>query len=92
MIDELENAIHYQLLKDFTWFLWQLSEEFNTQLFITSHSKECIDSFFNSGIPTEAISAYRLKKEGDGVKSDYISGDKLARLIELMDVDLRGEE
>ncbi len=44
LIDEFENAIHYGLLKNFVNFIRELAEEFNTQVFLTSHSKECIEA------------------------------------------------
>jgi len=92
LIDELENAIHYQLLTHFARFIHQLSREFNTQVFITSHSKECIDAFFKDKSQHQNISAYRLEREGNQIKCKFISGPRLARLIESIDEDLRGNE
>ncbi|MBW1649677.1 MAG: AAA family ATPase [Deltaproteobacteria bacterium] len=45
LIDEFENAIHTELISSFTKFICELSEIFNTQVFLTTHSKECIDAF-----------------------------------------------
>ena len=44
-IDEIENGIHYSLFDDFWEIILQLSKERNIQLFATTHSKECIESF-----------------------------------------------
>jgi len=37
LIDEIDNAIHFSLLKKFANFIFELSELFNVQVFITSH-------------------------------------------------------
>jgi len=44
-IDEIENGIHYSKL-DVIWeLILTISKEQNVQLFATTHSKECIDSY-----------------------------------------------
>ena len=45
LIDEFENAIHYTLLRPFTRLVQELAIKFDVQVFLTSHSKECIDAF-----------------------------------------------
>ncbi len=92
LIDELENAIHFSLLSNFAQFLRQLSLDFNVQLFITSHSKECIDAFFRDESHYKDITAYRLIKEDNQVKCRYMSGSKYAKLLELIDADIRGNK
>jgi len=44
-IDEIENGIHYSLLDQFWEMILTVSKEQDIQLFATSHSKECIESF-----------------------------------------------
>ncbi|MCI5210911.1 MAG: ATP-binding protein [Candidatus Electrothrix sp. ATG2] len=45
LIDEIENGIHYSNYNKLWRLINQASEEANCQLFITSHSKECIEAF-----------------------------------------------
>ncbi|EDN67731.1 conserved hypothetical protein [Beggiatoa sp. PS] len=45
LIDEIENGIHYTNYPKLWQLIFQASAEANCQLFITSHSKECIDAF-----------------------------------------------
>ncbi len=45
IIDEFENAIHASLLSNVVVLLHELAIQFNAQVFISSHSKECIDAF-----------------------------------------------
>ncbi|MDN3233103.1 AAA family ATPase [Priestia megaterium] len=91
LIDEIENAIHYSLLKDFATLIQQLANRFNVQVFMTSHSKECIDAFINNDFENENISAYRLENYEGTIACKYISGEKLQRLIKSIDLDLRGD-
>ena len=44
-IDEIENGIHYTVLDDIWNIVLKLSKELNVQVFATTHSKECIESF-----------------------------------------------
>ena len=43
LIDEIENGLHYTTLKGMWKAIFLAAEKHNTQLFITTHSKECID-------------------------------------------------
>ena len=90
LIDEFESAIHKSLLVKFSRFVHQLAVEFNIQVFLTSHSKECIDSFITNGCDISQVSAYILDSKLAEVKSTYVSGEKLKKYIELLDFDLRG--
>jgi AAA15 family ATPase/GTPase len=44
-IDEIENGIHYSLFDEFWEIVLTLSKERNIQVFATTHSKECIESY-----------------------------------------------
>jgi len=44
-IDELDNGIHYSMLDELWTIILTLSEKLNIQVFTTTHSKECIESF-----------------------------------------------
>lgn len=90
LIDELENALHHSLLVEFSRFIGELAELFNVQIFVTSHSKECINALVNNCLTDSFISAYRFTNVDGQMTSNYYSGAKLVRLIENLDLDLRG--
>lgn len=93
LIDEVENAIHHDLFVQFTKFIQILSQEFNVQVFLTSHSKECIDAFFENGLENEFISIYRLQKEKDNqIICKNVDGLLYTRLLENSIVDPRGSK
>lgn len=92
VIDEFENAIHASLLPKLTKLIYELSKRFNVQVFITSHSKECIDAFAQDKfIPKTEISSYALIRE-EKIEAIHIPGEKLNSLIEKIDFDLRGKK
>lgn len=45
LVDEIENGIHYSNYGKLWKLIFKAAEEANCQLFITSHSKECIEAF-----------------------------------------------
>ncbi|RKZ86848.1 MAG: hypothetical protein DRR19_14375 [Candidatus Parabeggiatoa sp. nov. 1] len=45
-LDEIENGIHGTTLDRLWQIILTLSEELNCQIFATTHSKECIESYY----------------------------------------------
>lgn len=45
LIDEIENGIHYTVQPDIWRFMFQLAESLNVQVFVTTHSSDCIEAF-----------------------------------------------
>jgi len=91
IIDEFENAIHAGLLSKVTSLIYKLADKFDVQVFISSHSKECIDAFaMNDDIPHSQISGHCVvEKDGKPVCQSF-PGERLTSLIESIDFDLRG--
>ncbi|MBD5314400.1 MAG: AAA family ATPase [Bacteroides sp.] len=87
-VDEVDSAIHTALLKPFALFLDSLAERFNVQLYISTHSKECIDAF--SAVPDNRLMAYHLFRDENG-KVDYkfIEGKRLRELVASINIDIR---
>lgn len=88
-IDEIDSAIHKSLLIDFTRFLQQSAQRFNVQIFLSTHSKECIDSFIENKYANNEITAFALIEEDGKILCKYIDGARLETLIETIDIDIR---
>jgi len=92
LIDEFENAIHADFIGIFAPFIHSLAKEFNVQVFLTTHSKECIDAFVKT-IPGDEISDFAfhaLVRPNDGeVKVREFDGKSFSKLLQSADVDLR---
>jgi len=89
LIDEFETAMHKSLLIDFSQFVHQLANKFNVQVFLTSHSKECIDAFIENDYKPEEITGFALKDEMGKRDCKYIEGKRLKRLMDSIGLDIR---
>lgn len=90
LIDEFETAIHYTLLVEFSAFIQKLSDSFNVQVFITTHSSECINSFVSNNEPNDVINGYQLIKNEENINVKFVSGERLKKLIDSIKLDIRG--
>lgn len=74
LIDEIENGIHYSNYKKLWQLIYKASTEANCQLFITSHSKECVEAFNDSLIDvSESYPNGMYYEMYRNVKKDIIS-------------------
>jgi AAA domain, putative AbiEii toxin, Type IV TA system len=90
LIDELENALHTNVIIAFSRMIQELAVRFDVQVFLTTHSKETIDAFLLNGYRIEDVSTFLLRKEDDRISVRRFDGDTLKRAIEAGDVDIRG--
>jgi AAA15 family ATPase/GTPase len=89
-IDEFETAIHYSLLVDFTRFVQELADMFNVQVFITTHSKECISAFIENDYSNDEISFYTMTRDKNKeIQSIYYDADSLKSELD-QDAEVRG--
>lgn len=87
-IDEIDSAIHKGLLVRFAEFIQRLVYEYNVQLFLSTHSKECVDAF--SKAQQGNMMAFALETtQDDVVDFRYMEGEKLNELINIIDLDIR---
>ncbi len=93
LIDEIENGLHYSVMPDVWNSLAKLAESFNTQLFATTHSEECIraaaKAFGKSNIEIDERSDFllhRLEKDNNGTV--YPITYSLNDLVEALEMGL----
>jgi len=89
LIDEFENAIHVELISNFTSFICELAELFNVQVFLTSHSKECVDAFVKTIPNINDLAVCALVETENGIIPREYTGVRFKGLIEAGNVDLR---
>jgi len=70
LIDEIENGIHYTHYKKLWEIIFKVSKEANCQVFITTHSKECIEMFNEVNQDDDGcyLELYKNKKDNIVVK------------------------
>ena len=89
-IDEMDCAIHKSLLVKFSEFIFRLAKDFNVQVFLSTHSKECIDAFIESKDNNKKdITAYSLSEKEEKIVCKYVGGERLDSLIQSIDFDIR---
>jgi hypothetical protein len=89
LIDEFENAIHTELIGKVCHFIHTLSNLFNVQVFLTSHSKECIDAFIQNVPNVDDFAFHTLVCQGGDIVAREFTGHEFKKLLEAGDVDLR---
>jgi AAA15 family ATPase/GTPase len=67
-IDEIENGIHYTHLDQLWEIILKVSKEQNVQVFATTHSKECIESYLRAAkkLEEKEITSIRISRLKDG--------------------------
>ncbi|MCJ8342644.1 MAG: AAA family ATPase [Cetobacterium sp.] len=90
VIDELEVGLHFSILVDFTKFIQELSEEFNVQVFITTHSRECVEAFVKNKYQNEMISIHLLENLDGKIERSFLSGERYEKLLNKIKLDVRG--
>jgi len=88
LIDEFESAIHTELLADFARFAHELATDHNVQVFLSTHSKETVDAFILND-NTKDIVGYALNRAAADKKVKRYDGERLRKLHEAVDFDLR---
>ncbi|WP_415878800.1 AAA family ATPase [Methylomonas sp. TEB] len=70
LIDEFENGLHYSVQEEVWRIIFQLAKELNIQVFATTHSWDCIESFTKAAVesPEEGV---LLKVSRSKLTSDH---------------------
>ena len=85
LIDEIENGLHYSLLYKLWKAVFNWSQELNVQVFVTSHSHECIRAFNNSIDLTlfgSEAKMFRIERKDEHFRAVEYSKENLTESIE----------
>jgi hypothetical protein len=80
LLDEIESGIHHSVLPEVLHVLMRSAEQFNTQVFATTHSLDAIDAIVAASETRHDIVAFRLPPLGSGRPVARFSGPDLYRL------------
>ncbi len=90
LIDEIENGLHYSIMKDVWKAVTVAARQANVQIFATTHSWECIQAAhhaFKENGPYE-LRYHRLDRIRDSIVVKSFSEENLTR-IEFTDLEVR---
>jgi predicted ATPase len=73
LIDEIENGIHYSVLEKVWWQIKRAAQRTNTQVIVTTHSRECLQAARSAFLKEPAnlglIRLWRDNKNADTVRA-----------------------
>ena len=90
LIDEVENGLHYSVMKDVWKAIAVAARQMDAQVFASTHSWECIQAAhhaFQESKPYE-LRYFRLDRVGDQITLKYLDEQSLTR-IESTDLEIR---
>lgn len=88
LLDEFETGLHYTVQTKLWEIIFMLSEKLNIQVFVTSHSRDCINSFINAD-EKGAGQIIRLDNRGEKVVAVNYRGKEDMELIAQDEVEIR---
>jgi AAA15 family ATPase/GTPase len=90
LVDEIETAIHKNMINEvFKWFI-EACKEFEVQLICTTHSLEAIDGMIMGvGKQTDSLSCFRIEIYDEKIYGAKFSGNKLKDIRTLLGQDVR---
>lgn len=89
LIDEIENGFHHTMMQNVWHAIGTAARDFNTQIFATTHSLECILSAHKAFVSSEPydLLVHRLNRVDGSIKDITFGHDDLDTALELkMDV------
>lgn len=95
LIDEFENGLHYSLQEKVWTWLFNLAEQLNIQVFATTHSWDCVESFTKVALKEKNVSGvlFRVGRSAKTTNKNKIIAtefepEELARITQA-DVEVR---
>lgn len=86
LIDEIENGLHYSVLPSVWKGIERAAREYNTQVFSTTHSIECIQAaheVFGSSKGPYNFRYHRLENVGDEIKAITYDQETISTSVEM---------
>ena len=84
LVDEIENGFHYSILPKLWQVVAQTARQWDTQVFATTHSLECVNSAHQAFVESENYDfrLYRLERVKDDIRAISYDRDALSAAME----------
>jgi len=84
LVDEIENGMHYSIMKDVFKELISLANRYNVQIFATTHSHECLQAAYHSfeTFDKKAFAIIRLDRIDDVIKATVYDWNSMSTVLE----------
>lgn len=77
LLDEFETGLHYSVQDELWRIIFMLSEKLNIQVFVTSHSNDCINSFVKTNTNGQGVLIRLENRKGCIVAVEYDDNNEL---------------
>lgn len=88
LLDEFETGLHYSVQKQLWEIIFLLAEELNVQVFVTSHSFDCLKAFAETNVSEQGM-LIRLEQRGSGIEPVCYTENKDIIFAAENDIELR---
>lgn len=84
LIDEIENGLHYSIMRDVFEAIIELANKYHVQIFATTHSNECVHAIFKSfkDLNSDDLSVIRLDRIDEEIKPVIYNRESLTTVFE----------
>jgi hypothetical protein len=83
LVDEIENGIYYRHMESMWRMLIRFARDNDSQIFASTHSRECIKALFNAGAgELSDIQLIRIERDDGGPAIRQFSGDDIEASLE----------
>lgn len=89
LIDEIESAIHVEVLGATFQWLQETCRSLDVQVFTTTHSLEAVDALLDAKSSAEDLMVYRLEQDMAGIRVKSFAPDRLRVLREELGQEIR---
>jgi len=88
LLDEFETGLHYSVQKQLWDIIFLLAEELNVQVFVTSHSFDCLKAFADANVSEQGM-LIRLEQRSSGIEPVCYTENKDIMFAAENDIELR---
>lgn len=88
LLDEFETGLHYSVQKQLWDIIFLLAEELNVQVFVTSHSFDCLKAFAEANVSEQGM-LIRLEQRSAGIEPVCYTENKDIMFAAENDIELR---
>lgn len=88
LLDEFENGLHYSVQKQLWKIIFSLANELNIQVFVTTHSDDCISGFAEINVENKG-KLIRLEYRNDKIVATSYESDADIRFAIEQDIEIR---
>ena len=90
LLDEFETGLHYSVQEKLWDIIFMLSEKLSIQVFVTTHSDDCINSFVKSNQKaTTKGQIIRLEKRQDNICAKVFDDSDDLRFVTDNSIEIR---